>query len=46
MPCAFASASVAFSHAVWPGSLASSDPAELSITITRTVPPLPALSNA
>jgi hypothetical protein len=52
MPCAFASARAAISHGVcgsggfWCGSDASSEPRELSITITRTVPPRPAESNA
>jgi hypothetical protein len=52
IPFARASASVAFSHGncgsggFWCGSEAASEPRELSITITRTVPPEPAESKA
>ena len=52
IPRAFASASCAASHGVcgsggfWNGSLATSEPRELSITITRIAPPAPVESNA
>ena len=52
MPLARASASTASSQGscgssgFWCGSLAASEPRELSITTTRTVPPGPLLSKA